>query len=422
MSPIRKKRGRPRKYGSKEEKARQDVVARRVRRRLESTAARKDIRFRVYIAPNVEAEPCLAAQTTYSQPLDCLSVLADAANLVQQTDTSIHRPSSIESNDNSSISDDLHPQTTGPPTMCTVAASSPPQNVLCNTVDTQSRSPEPATVGALPSYDAPGNDGSASFDGSENFSSPVCQLEDVATFLTTDGDRSGQLVFGGDSDELAGSDTGMVRSEPSHEPANRSGKRQEDERPPTPVQNDWGRIADLDIQSEDGLEADSDAQSDISDNSSQMEADGQPYDVAESNHFLAKEFLEQTWNHLCDCREEENVDWRGQPVLNLEQMAGHWKNLGVPDSIGPTPLASEMDEEQITWPEWSSILSGGDTPLTRPNLDIERSQISSTSIDRTWDVDSIFSWASCLSINRGLYVSYHPRRIISAAFSRRCFS
>ncbi|KAH7111530.1 hypothetical protein EDB81DRAFT_829133 [Dactylonectria macrodidyma] len=136
-----------------------------------------------------------------------------------------------------------------------------------------------------------------------------------------------------------------------------------------------------------------------------MAADGQPYDVAESNHFLAKEFLEQTWNHLCDCREEENVDWRGQPVLNLEQMAGHWKNLGVPDSIGPTPLASEMDEEQITWPEWSSILSGGDT---RPNLDIERSQISSTSIDRTWDVDSIFSWASCLSINRGLYVSYHP--------------
>ena len=80
-------------------------------------------------------------------------------------------------------------------------------------------------MGALPSYDALGNDSSASFDSSENFLSPVYQLEDIAMFLTTDRDKSGQLVFGGDSDELAGSDTGIVRYKPSHEPANRSGKR-----------------------------------------------------------------------------------------------------------------------------------------------------------------------------------------------------
>jgi hypothetical protein len=46
MPQVSNKRGQRRKYGSKEEKARQDIIARRARRRLQSTAARDNIRFK----------------------------------------------------------------------------------------------------------------------------------------------------------------------------------------------------------------------------------------------------------------------------------------------------------------------------------------------------------------------------------------
>jgi hypothetical protein len=96
-------------------------------------------------------------------------------------------------------------------------------------------------------------------------------------------------------------------------------------------------------------------------------------------------------------------------------MAEYWQGLGVPDSIGPVPLALGVDgfengnedknENANAELDWSAILSGGSN---RPLLNIERSQNNILSIERTWDVDSIISWASCLSINRCLYVSYHP--------------
>ncbi|QKD56910.1 uncharacterized protein FOBCDRAFT_227387 [Fusarium oxysporum Fo47] len=54
MPQISTKRGRPRKYGSKEEKARQDVIARRARRRLQSTAARDNTRFKIYTTSMVK--------------------------------------------------------------------------------------------------------------------------------------------------------------------------------------------------------------------------------------------------------------------------------------------------------------------------------------------------------------------------------
>ncbi|KAI8649677.1 hypothetical protein NCS55_01468400 [Fusarium keratoplasticum] len=96
-------------------------------------------------------------------------------------------------------------------------------------------------------------------------------------------------------------------------------------------------------------------------------------------------------------------------------MTEYWRGLGVPDSIGTASAVSEADEVEDedegrnmntnTELDWSAILSGGDD---RPILNIEMSQDGAPAIERTWDVDSIISWASCLSINRGLYISYHP--------------
>lgn len=53
--------------------------------------------------------------------------------------------------------------------------------------------------------------------------------------------------------------------------------------------------------------------------------------------------------------------------------------------------------------DWRSTLSGGDS---RPVLDLRRYQDHDPTIERTWDVDSILSKASCLSVNKGLYISY----------------
>jgi hypothetical protein len=91
-------------------------------------------------------------------------------------------------------------------------------------------------------------------------------------------------------------------------------------------------------------------------------------------------------------------------VFSLKQMAEYWQNLGVLDAIGPASFPLEAGEES-TPIEWFSVLSGGDQ---RPHLYLEKSEHSNPSIKRIWDADSIISWASCLSINRGLYVSYFP--------------
>lgn len=78
MSPIPKKRGRPRIY-TKGEKAKVDVVNRRLRRRAQAAAARQNnIRFQIYTAEQVQVEPSIPHQG-YFQSLNNLDLLADAA-------------------------------------------------------------------------------------------------------------------------------------------------------------------------------------------------------------------------------------------------------------------------------------------------------------------------------------------------------
>jgi hypothetical protein len=67
-------------YGSKEEKARQDVIARRARRRLQSTAARDNTRFKIYTTSRVKNKRHPASQEICPQSLDYLDVLAKSRN------------------------------------------------------------------------------------------------------------------------------------------------------------------------------------------------------------------------------------------------------------------------------------------------------------------------------------------------------
>ncbi|KAK2684297.1 hypothetical protein QWA68_016922, partial [Fusarium oxysporum] len=166
-----------------------------------------------------------------------------------------------------------------------------------------------------------------------------------------------------------------------------------------------GLLSDVESQSEVAFETDPSSESDVSDAESEMGN----YDTntpSESDLHLAKGFLERTWRRLCDCQEQEQeiVSGNARSGLSLKNMADYWRNLRLPDAIGITSSQARADESGQVQPDWLSILSGGDS---RPNLNIERSQENPPNIQRTWDIDSVISWASCLSITRGLYVSYH---------------
>ncbi|PWI64129.1 hypothetical protein PCL_12113 [Purpureocillium lilacinum] len=79
MPTTPQKRGGPRKYGSNEEKARRDVLAKRARRHLQQTVAHRDVRFQVYQAPGSSA--------TEIEPAGRLDALADAAQFASQMTT-----------------------------------------------------------------------------------------------------------------------------------------------------------------------------------------------------------------------------------------------------------------------------------------------------------------------------------------------
>ncbi|KAJ6439190.1 hypothetical protein O9K51_08602 [Purpureocillium lavendulum] len=136
------------------------------------------------------------------------------------------------------------------------------------------------------------------------------------------------------------------------------------------------------------LESESEPESDVSDAQQELDVIDDMEDAIELSHGLAGRFLETTWGSTCDCDEQSRVE-PGEPAFSLDQMAQYWQTLGVPDAIGASLLPSMSAERDSTQLDWSSILSGG---TNRPRLDIK----------------SVICYASYLSINRGLYISYHP--------------
>ncbi|KAH7413531.1 hypothetical protein BKA64DRAFT_692510 [Cadophora sp. MPI-SDFR-AT-0126] len=129
---------------------------------------------------------------------------------------------------------------------------------------------------------------------------------------------------------------------------------------------DEGIDSDFEFLLKDAFETDSDLEPDfLLDNNEMDTEDGLDID------------------HLCNCKKEENTKSSEELIFSLKQMAEYWQNLGMPDAIGPASLSPKAGKEESTHIEYNP------------------------SIKRTWDIDSIISWASCLSINQGLYVSVY---------------
>ena len=395
MSPIPKgKRGRPRLY-PEGEKAKVDVANRRLRRRAQAAAARQNnIRFQIYTAERVQVEPLIPHQGHF-QSLNSINVLAEAA-------TSQVITSQLGKFPNETRSPTLYDSELGSSNRATL-----PPLEACSTT----REYEPVYCPLNPSQPTspgyqyiiepvPENDTNC-FDNGDDIFSP--SDPSPTHNFTLDGDSNGDQAIeqpaslvNADvedaSDEITGAGEG-IQSRPQQD-GNTSGQEDGDQE----ADSDFEFVAD-------DVETDSDSEPDLSHEDETVGIEVILYDTIQSDSSVAKEFLENTWSRLCDCVNEETPPKSGvERVFNLKQMAEYWQSLGVPDAIDSTVLPSEAGEEE-RHVDWFSILSGGEQ---RPHLCLEMSQENAPSIKRTWDVDSIICWASCLSIIRGLHLSYFP--------------
>ncbi|RKK87312.1 hypothetical protein BFJ68_g17065 [Fusarium oxysporum] len=361
MSEAPRKRGRPPKYDTPEAKARQDVIAKRARRRLRNASVHGHIQFRIYTSQPVDELLPSSSPQRPQQPINCPDVHVNVASRSGGTETSL-----------ASIGPSI-------------------------TLETGSNSPSPLGEAALRSrVTGPHGDLCHYTREDDRCETPNSNLHHST--VSGSSERESRLGFpersaspSPDAHDTAESEWDGIQQ------GGNAAVHEED------VGN--GLLSDVDSQSEDAFETDPSSESDVSDAESEMGT----YDTntpSGSDLYLAKDFLERTWRRLCDCQEQEQeiISDNAQSGLSLKNMADYWRNLRVPDAIGITSQTRTDESEQVQ-PDWLSILSGGDS---RPNLDIERSQENPPNIQRTWDIDSIISWASCLSITRGIYVSYHP--------------
>lgn len=412
MSQIPKKRGRPRIY-SKEEKARVDVINRRMRRQAQSAVARQNIRFQVYTAEEIQAVPPSFLHQAHLQPSNSLSILVDAATsrvtqsqparlpdfpsnklrccdsnhteespsspqallLPQEVRSTIHQYETVYTHFNSSRPTSPNPQFTN-----TGIEDDDAYLVLDNDNEilpsaSLSAIPDPTPVFPM------GGDGA----GQQVIEKPTDSMSTDVEDITVEVDVI--------SDEIVGiTEGGLDRPQQDGNTSGQEGSDQEGD-------------SDFEFVAEDD-DTDSDSEPDLSLDEEKVGVEDVLDDTVQSNSSLAKAFLENTWNRLCDCENEENSsESGGERVFSLKQMAEYWQNLGVPDAIGRASVSPETGEEETTPIDWFPVLGGGDQ---QPHLCFEKSQHSTPGIRRTWDVDSIICWASCLSINRGLYLSYFP--------------
>ena len=404
MPQIPKKRGRPRIY-SKKEKAKVDVVNRRIRRQAQSAATRQNIRFQVYTAEPIQAVAPSSLHQAHLQSSNGLNVLADAAtsriNISQPGRLPDLPPNEIGSSCCDSELPSSHPAPLLPQEVCSTIRQ-------CGTVyghlnSSEPTSPNPQFTNEVvqeddANYFALDNDDEIfppSTPSTSHNSTPVSPIDGDSDVLQVIEQPTNSAITDVESitvEVVSITEGGLSRPQ---QDGNTSGQEEGDQE----------RDSDFEFVSED-VETDSDSEPDLSLDEERVGIEDILDDTIQSNSSLAKAFLENTWNHLCNCENEENAsESGGEPVFSLKQMAEYWQNLGVPDAIGSTSLPPEAGEEESTHVAWFPVLSGGDQ---RPHLRLEKSQHSTPSIRRTWDVDSIISWASCLSINRGLYLSYSP--------------
>ncbi|KAH7112419.1 hypothetical protein EDB81DRAFT_317294 [Dactylonectria macrodidyma] len=112
MGERTKKRGRPRKYASKEEKAKRDAATRPARRRLRKASMRRDLRFKVYVPQTAEAVPSSISQQTDSQSTSCLHLtdVSHVSNLAWRADAPAHGSPTGPTSGNATAGNEVYPQ------------------------------------------------------------------------------------------------------------------------------------------------------------------------------------------------------------------------------------------------------------------------------------------------------------------------
>ncbi|KAH6953904.1 hypothetical protein BKA56DRAFT_638218 [Ilyonectria sp. MPI-CAGE-AT-0026] len=336
-----KKRGRPRKYDTPEEKARQDVIAKRARRRLRDSSVHGDIRFQVYVPQPIEALPPSSSPQGRPESTSYLNVLANTTSRSDRAETPLPRALNH-------ITSDIIPR---------------------RTIETGSNSPSPLGEAVLSSC-VMGPCGDQCYSTGDDNTYKTSDLQLHYTTISSSSERESTSGF------LPERTSAPPDPDTHRAVENDAGRIREDKN--TTYQEEGigdGLLSDVEPQSEDAFESVSSPESDVSDAQSEMDMDDTSI-PSKSDLYLANGFLERNWGHLCDCQgeeeeEEENVSWDEQPGLGLKDMADYWQNLTVPDAISTaSPQAGTDKNEQ--------------------------------------DINSIISWASYLSINRGLYISYYP--------------
>lgn len=79
------------------------------------------------------------------------------------------------------------------------------------------------------------------------------------------------------------------------------------------------RDYDFEFESE-YVETDSDSQLDLSLDNNKIDTEESLDDTVQLSSSSAKAFLEKTWSHLCDCK-EENTESAGELVLSIKEIA-----------------------------------------------------------------------------------------------------
>ncbi|KAL5603551.1 hypothetical protein FOVSG1_006301 [Fusarium oxysporum f. sp. vasinfectum] len=402
MPGTPKKRGRPRKYGTPKDKAKHDVVAKRARRRLRKQTTHDSIRFQIYVSSQTEASPVTPSPGIESYETSLLGDPPEADSSLNRAESPTLSIDAVVSKDEQSLQS-IEGNVSESPCVQLLVNMSGPHVARASFSTSQEGSAEislsssPDRIPSDPTSHAAGDDDMCIEADCEpchisNVSSS-CEDEYTADLLHENGGvmTSPYMVF---EDDL-----GRPRNDESTGQREKEGAEE--------------AMSDLESQPENAWEPDSTSQSDVSDMQGEVEIDDEdePISVSvESDAHSAKCFLERNWGCTCDCEgeAEENGIARihdNEPqVYGLLDMVDYWRGLAVPDSIGRASPHAEVGENDDAQLDWFSILSGGDN---RPKLDIQMSQRSSPDVQRTWDVESIISWATCLSVNRGLYISYH---------------
>ncbi|KID81132.1 hypothetical protein MGU_11489 [Metarhizium guizhouense ARSEF 977] len=433
MLQTPKKPGRPRKYATKAEKARRDVIARRERRRLQkSSAAQSRRQFIMYTAPktqNTTLSPSSVNQTR-SLCLDRLHHLADAASTLAPFTTAPDR-----SSDSARIASESSATSIAPGLGNTEVPAANLVTLYVSPYDPRSPPNEESSPNMESRIEAscPLEESLKKQQHSASTLNELVQCGDSLDVAHGDDSEDDSIEIHSSSGSLAGrtatvgavhddDDMETVHTIPS-DPLNESSDLN-----PDGLSNDYSArenhddytiIAnaqggsdegnfDVEFTPEEDFETDtvSESESEVG-GQYDCEIEDDQADTVEANR-LAKAFLESTWSRLCDCEEgEQHLRSHDPEARSLKEMARYWQDLGVPDAVGPLRLGQIGAEPgHDTHLDWCQILSGGER---RPCLCFEKSQHTIHRLQRTWDVDSIICYSLCLSINRGLYVSYFPQ-------------